>query len=87
MRRTARSKRPPGGLLKLITGLLEPTEGEPERLSGLQDRANDELTPVGVGAERLGELLRERDEALLELPYGRAWEELKRQRRLELGQA
>jgi Transposase DDE domain len=75
------------GWLEPIDLVVEPNEAEPERLSGLPDRSSGELTPVGVGAERLGELLRERDEARLELPYGRAWEDLKRERRLELGQA
>lgn len=73
------------GWLEPIELAVEPNEDEPERLSGLQDRANGQPAAVGVGAERLGELLRERERACLELPYGRAWEETRRRRELERG--
>jgi Transposase DDE domain len=71
------------GWLEPIALALQPTTSESVLLSGRRDRASGEIMHVGVGAERLGRLRRERDEAQLELPYGAAWEETKRWLELE----
>jgi len=71
------------GWLEPIDLELQPNPSEPERLSGRQDRVSGQVTSVGVGTERLGELLRERAEANLELPYGPAWQEAQRWLKLE----
>src|SRR5436190_9947305 len=62
------------GWLEPLELAVQPNESEPELLSGLQEQVKGQLAAVGVGAERLGRMLREREEAALELPYGRAWE-------------
>ena len=71
------------GWLAPIDLAVQPNTFEPERLSGVQDRVSGQVTSVGVGTERLGELLRERAEANLELPYGTAWQEAQRWLELE----
>lgn len=42
----------------------------PKRLSGLQDPRTGEVLEAGVGFERLGEVLRDREDAGTQLPYG-----------------
>jgi hypothetical protein len=71
------------GWLEPVELIVRPNDSEPERLSGRQDRRSGQVIRVGVGTERLGELLRERAEANLELPYGPSWAEAERWLELE----
>jgi Transposase DDE domain len=73
------------GWLEPIELTVQPNAQEPERLSGVQDRVSGQITSPGVGTERLGELLRARAEASLEIPYGPAWAETERWLALEQG--
>jgi hypothetical protein len=44
------------------------------RLSGRQDRHTGEILEPGVGSERLGRLLQERETTGATIPYGKSWE-------------
>jgi hypothetical protein len=44
------------------------------RLSGRQDRHTGEILEPGVGSERLGRLLQEREATGATIPYGKAWQ-------------